>query len=90
MSNKDNKNNKDQNYHLGLGIGVGIAIGTGLGVLFDNIAIGSGLGMFLGIIIGGLIDRNTIDVKKDLVKISLITILGLIIILLIPVLVSYF
>lgn len=40
--------------------------------------------MLLGIAIGALIDKNTKDVKRSVIKIVVLSILGAIIVLLIP------
>lgn len=70
MSDKNNNNGKqdNQNKYLGAGIGIGLAFGAAFGVLFNNIAIGAVLGMLLGIVIGVIMDKNTKDVKVNVVK----------------------
>ena len=92
-NSKDDKNQNNQNSYLGAGIGIGIGLllplGAGLGVLFNNIAIGAGLGMLLGIVTGGLMDKNTKDVKRDLIKIGVVSTIGVILILLTPKVIGY-
>lgn len=83
----DGENSK--NYYLSIGIGIGLVFGGALGLLFNNIAIGAGLGMIFGIVIGVLIDKNTKAIKKDVIKVVLVSIIGVILILLIPKLIDY-
>lgn len=91
MSDKNNNNGKkdNQNYYLSVGIGIGLAFGAAFGVLFNNIAIGAGLGMLFGIVIGVLMDKNTKDVKRDVIKVVLVSIIGVILILLVPKVMDY-
>lgn len=84
MSDKNSKN-----YYLSIGIGIGLVFGGAFGILFNNIAIGAGLGMLLGIVIGALIDKNTETIKNDIIKIVLLSVLGIIIIASIPKLIDY-
>ncbi|MGH4122156.1 MAG: hypothetical protein ACREV6_04375 [Clostridium sp.] len=86
-NNNTNKNNK--NYYLSFGIGFGLLFGAGLGLIFKNIAMGVGFGMLIGIGIGGIMDKHTKSIKKDLIKIILITIIGVILILLTPKTINY-
>lgn len=91
MSDKNNNNeNKDNpNYYLSVGIGIGLAFGAAFGVLFNNIAIGAGLGVLLGTVIGVIMDKNTKDVKRNVIKIVLVSIIGVIIILSVPKIINY-
>ena len=88
-NSKDDKNQNNQNSYLGAGIGIGLPLGAGLGVLFNNMAIGAGLGMLLGIVTGGLMDKNTKDVKRDLIKVGVMCTIGVILILLTPKVIGY-
>ena len=89
MSDKNNNNEKQNNQNKYLGIGIGLAFGAAFGVLFNNVAIGAGLGMFLGIVIGAIMDKSTEDVKINVAKIVLVSIIGVILILLAPKIISY-
>lgn len=63
MSDKNNKNEKQEIQYEGMstGIGVGLALGAGLGASFNNVAMGAGLGMVIGATIGLIMDKS----KKD-------------------------
>ena len=88
--NSNNGDENNQNFYLSVGIGIGLTIGAAIGVIFNNIAIGAGIGMLLGIAIGALIDKNTKDVKRSVIKIVVLSILGAIIVLLIPKILDFF
>lgn len=81
-NSKENKNNHD--FYLSIGIGLGVVMGAAIGVILKNIAIGAGIGMLLGIVIGVLIEKNSSNMKRSVIKIVMFSILGTIIVLLIP------
>lgn len=89
MSDDNNTNKDNKNYYLCFGIGSGLLFGAGLGLIFKNIAMGAGFGMLVGIGIGGIMDKHTKSIKKDLIKIILIAIIGVILILLTPKTINY-
>ncbi|MBU3227822.1 hypothetical protein [Clostridium algidicarnis] len=91
MSDKSNNNEKkdNQNYYLSIGIGIGVSFGALFGLLFNRIAIGIGLGTFIGVVIGVVMDKNTRGVKRDVIKVVLVSIIGGIIILLVPKIIDY-
>lgn len=91
MSDKRNNNEKkdNQNYYLSVGIGIGLAFGAAFGVLFNSISIGAGLGMLLGVVIGVVMDKNTRSVKRDVIKVVLVSIIGVVLILLVPKIIDY-
>lgn len=89
MSDKNNNNEKQDNQNICLGTGIGLAFGTAFGVLFNNIAIGAGLGMLLGIVIGVIMDKNRKDIRVNVAKVVLVSIIGVILILLVPKIISY-
>lgn len=90
------KNSKNQNYYLSFGIGFGLLGGTifstivGMFFKFPLIwALGPGLGMLIGIDIGVMMDKNIKTIKKDVIKIILVSIMGTILILLVPIIIGY-
>lgn len=89
MSDKNNNNEKQDNQNICLSTWIGLAFGAAFGVLFNNIAIGAGLGMLLGIVIGVIMDKNTKDIKVNVAKVVLVSIIGVILILLVPKIISY-
>lgn len=88
--NSNNGNRNSQDFYLSIGIGIGLVMGAAIGIIFDNLAIGAGIGMLLGIGIGTLIDKNTKDIKHSVLKIVLISVLGAIIVWLVPRILDYF
>ncbi len=92
MNNKKLKNKKEesQSIHIANAVSTGLLTGAALGVILDNIALGSGIGMLIAISIISLKYNENHTVKKNLVKIALVSISAVGLILSIPKIFSHF
>lgn len=98
IDKKQDQNNR--NSHVGFGIGFGLlggaAFSTIVGMFFEFPliwAFGPAIGMLIGIVIGVMMDKNEGNIKKEeidkIIKIALISFIGIILILLVPKIISY-
>ncbi|HLR21624.1 MAG TPA: hypothetical protein VK087_06425 [Tissierellaceae bacterium] len=90
MDKEKNSNNNRQNRYLTLGIGLGLVFGSAIGSVFNNVSTGASFGMLIGIGIGGIMDKNRNNPKLNIIKMTILASIGVIIISLIPMLITYF